>query len=748
MNEIIINRTFKGDKTDWKSIQEVVKAFWNSKFYFESCLLKKNILVEVFYSKSTLELFEKGYLVNIETELYKDKKVYSTKEDLVKNLAKDYLFDLWFKSSDDKSFKVEPEVDIWDIFDDVVEKKEISHRVPEAVQLEVLTKINDFFQDKSKKSSYFILPTGYWKTAISLWAGINYINQNIPKDKKVLFLTHLSPVMIQMIDSYRYMKMDNWDTTFYLWEETENSYNWNIRIYASENTIRNWLKDVKLNKINLKPTSYQRTNKFDKITRKSLEWVNLVIWLVPSMVPDLKAHYFFDKNDFDLILVDEIHHVTNDSFISILDYFNYDKKVWMTATPDRTDGDEDKIPEIFDNNLLIEKDLADWIKDWRLCSMKYMIKQMDWKEHENVENIQNINYKKLAELVLSNSPEIKSSKTIIFCKSLKIAKDLSLNIPNSAFVWAEDPDTWKIILPSKKNQIIKDYKSGLINTIITVDMLNEGFDIEDCNFIIFLRPTISRRIWIQQLGRWLRKSKGKEQLLVHDYVRFDNIFKDFSESFYDTNTQNIKYINFKLKTLNRLNDKKVCENNIIENLDVFNQYIEMYNLKKEEFKKERPTIRSVLFKEEVLPFMIDEIFSILKSCKDINLLYKSILSIKYEDYKVWKKYLFDTNSMVDKNFYETLILFKDDKDWLFKFIMNLETNTNNQLIPKLWNSQKSYDLTKEQQEKLEKILEENKFIWKNYSFEEKTLPTGDTFIYVKFSDKKTSYMKPLWKINK
>ena len=519
-------------------------------------------------------------------------KQCNTKEEIFEEL-KNTLLQLWFKekdSNENKEIELFSELNNNDLFHPI-EKEKLDYKVPDPCQVEVLDLISNFYSDLSHKSSYFVLPTWYWKTAISLWAGLDYIKRKQPNDCKVLFLTHLSNVLIQMIDNYRYVTLEE-KTSFTLWEETDKSYSWNIRIYAADNSIRKGIEGVNLNKLNLKPSSYQKQTNFHKITRKNLDGINLVIWLVPSMLPDIQNHYFFEPEDFDLIIVDEIHHVVNDSFRTLLEYFKYDRKIWMTATPDRTDWAEDEIPEIFENNLLISKDLADWINDNRLCPVNYIIKETIWTINLEDETI--IDYKATARMLLIQSSEIEKLKTIIFCKSLKIAQNLSKTLPNCEFLWSTDPETWKQILNSKRNTIISDFKSGKINTIATVDIFNEGFDIDDCDFIIFLRPTISSRIWVQQLGRWLRKSKTdkNKRLLVHDYARYENIFKEESK---ESNQQNIKYLKYKKGILDRLSNKNLCPLNLIENIEIFSSYIDRYELKKEEDHKEK--IRKIKEKE-------------------------------------------------------------------------------------------------------------------------------------------------------
>lgn len=118
----------------------------------------------------------------------------------------------------------------------------------------------------------------------------------------------------------------------------------------------------------------------------------------------------------------------------------------------------------------------------------------------------------IVRLIGGYSAGVKNPKTMIFCRTITHARKIAqLMGDNVALVHKKNSD-------SANDRALRAFKSGEINTIIYVDMLNEGVDIPDANVIVFLRNTVSPAVFYQQLGRGTRLAKGKKKVLVLDFV--------------------------------------------------------------------------------------------------------------------------------------------------------------------------------------------------------------------------------------
>ena len=232
----------------------------------------------------------------------------------------------------------------------------------------------------------------------------------------------------------------------------------------------------------------------------------------------------FKKDHFDYIVIDEAHHATAKIFLKVLDYFTPKFLLGMTATPERTDGYD--IFSKFDHNIAYEIRLQKALEENMLSPFHYygvrdievngvvLKEDADFNYLVSHERVHNIIRK--SKLYGCDQGRIKG---IIFCSRVDEAESLSEKLN------AEGYRT--IALSGKNTQEERSKSIDLLESndpnenldyIISVDIFNEGVDIKSINQIIMLRPTQSALIFVQQLGRGLRKNEGKEYLTVIDFI--------------------------------------------------------------------------------------------------------------------------------------------------------------------------------------------------------------------------------------
>ena len=254
----------------------------------------------------------------------------------------------------------------------------------------------------------------------------------------------------------------------------------------------------------------------------------------------------YDKDAFDCIVLDEAHHVTADTYQKIMKHFS--PKLWlgMTATPDKRDDNVAgrNVYELFNYQIAYEIRLQQAMEENLLCPFHYFgITDLsivgDDKDNrdfsmltsdERVKHIiQQANY-------YGYSGE--KVKGLIFCSSIKETQELSYKFNNIV-----NPDTGEyfrtIALNGDANEqerqdaferlAMNESEANVhkqpLDYIFSVEILNEGVDIVEVNQVIMLRPTQSPIVFIQQLGRGLRKADGKEYVVILDFIgNYNNNF--------------------------------------------------------------------------------------------------------------------------------------------------------------------------------------------------------------------------------
>lgn len=235
----------------------------------------------------------------------------------------------------------------------------------------------------------------------------------------------------------------------------------------------------------------------------------------------------FKKDDFEYIIIDEAHHAASPSYQRIINYFRPKFLLGMTATPERCD--DGNIFNVFDDNIALEMRLSEALEQNLIVPFHYFgITDIDGIDLSDV-SLQDIDEivrrLKVNERVDFIIEKIKfygydggKCKCIGFCASVDHAEYMASEFNKRGIK--------SVALSGEKNNVNerKKYISRLENdnddlkVIFTVDLFNEGVDIPSINLILMLRPTSSPIVFIQQLGRGLRKCEGKTFLTVLDFI--------------------------------------------------------------------------------------------------------------------------------------------------------------------------------------------------------------------------------------
>ena len=229
----------------------------------------------------------------------------------------------------------------------------------------------------------------------------------------------------------------------------------------------------------------------------------------------------FSPTEFDYIVIDECHHASATTYKNIMNYFKSGFMLGITATPERMDNED--VFALFDKNVPYELRLRDAIINDLVVPFHYYgirDKIVDYSFKDNtkiskeISKLENIDFIKTE---MENHKPKGKLKAIAFCTSISHATIMaeSFNeVGYNAISLSSSNDLGQRI---KAFNALED-ETNPLEIICAVDILNEGVDIPYINMVLFLRPTESSTIFLQQLGRGLRKAEGKEYLTVLDFI--------------------------------------------------------------------------------------------------------------------------------------------------------------------------------------------------------------------------------------
>ena len=235
---------------------------------------------------------------------------------------------------------------------------------------------------------------------------------------------------------------------------------------------------------------------------------------------------FFAPDYFDYVIIDEFHHAVNEQYQRIVEYFKPQFLLGLTATPERMDGKN--IYEICDYNVPYEISLKEAINKGMLVPFHYygiydetdysslhLVKGRYDEKELNETYIGNI---KRYDLIYKYYMKYRSKRALGFCCSRQHAEEMAKEFCKRGIEAVAVYSNADGEFSEDRDKAIEKLKKQEIKMIFSVDMFNEGVDIAALDMVMFLRPTESPIVFLQQLGRGLRISKGKEYLNVLDFI--------------------------------------------------------------------------------------------------------------------------------------------------------------------------------------------------------------------------------------
>ena len=238
-----------------------------------------------------------------------------------------------------------------------------------------------------------------------------------------------------------------------------------------------------------------------------------------------------DAEAFDIVVIDEFHHAQAATYRRLLDHLKPRELLGMTATPERTDGMD--VRSFFDGRAAYELRLWDALDQGLLCPFQYFgiadgtdLTKIKWSRGQydqvalaGVYTGNDARARIILSQVVEKVVDLDSMRGLGFCVSVAHAGYMAAAFRgagiSAAAVTGETPS-------SERQQALTDLREGRVKVLFTVDLFNEGVDLPLINTVLFLRPTESATVFLQQLGRGLRRAANKTVLTVLDFVGLQN----------------------------------------------------------------------------------------------------------------------------------------------------------------------------------------------------------------------------------
>jgi superfamily II DNA or RNA helicase/HKD family nuclease len=230
---------------------------------------------------------------------------------------------------------------------------------------------------------------------------------------------------------------------------------------------------------------------------------------------------------FDIVIVDEFHHAAAPSYRALLEHLTPRELLGLTATPERSDGLD--ILRYFDGRIAAELRLWDAIDQQHLAPFDYFgiydgidLRDIPWVhgryDSDRLTNLLTADHAwahRVLEQVRQKVTNPRQMRALGFCISVKHARFMCDRFQQAGIeavaIWGDTP-------PDERRRALRDLAQGTVNIVFTVDLFNEGVDLPTVDTLLMLRPTESATLFIQQLGRGLRKAEGKSMCTVLDFV--------------------------------------------------------------------------------------------------------------------------------------------------------------------------------------------------------------------------------------
>lgn len=341
---------------------------------------------------------------------------------------------------------------------------------PNAMQISFINNLNKILE-KGEKRALLISATGTGKTYASAFA----LRENKPR--RALFLVHREQIAKQAIESYK-------------------------KIFGETKT-------------------------FGLLSGNSKGFEADFLFSTMQMMSKEDIFKKFKEDEFDIIVIDEAHRIGASSYQKIIQYFKPKLLLGMTASPERTDGYD--VYKEFNYNIACEIRLKQALEENFLCPFHYFgITDIEFDGETIDENTELSDFSKLTcdERVNYIIKQIEfyghsgtTTNGLVFCSSKREALALSDKFNDRGYftvvLTGEDSQEKR---EEAINRLTSKNIEEKIDYIFTVDIFNEGVDIPEINQVIMLRPTESPIVFVQQLGRGLRKAADKEYVVILDFI--------------------------------------------------------------------------------------------------------------------------------------------------------------------------------------------------------------------------------------
>ncbi|MFI9832018.1 DUF3427 domain-containing protein [Streptomyces sp. NPDC051913] len=249
----------------------------------------------------------------------------------------------------------------------------------------------------------------------------------------------------------------------------------------------------------------------------------------------------FDPEHFDIIVIDEFHHATATTYRRVLNHFKPKQLLGLTATPERADGLNVQ-DEFFNGRIAAEMRLWEALDNDLLCPFHYFgvpdgtdLSRLNWRsgtyDQSQLGDLFSADHAR-ARIVIKQVRDKVSNpmrmRALGFCVSRKHAHFMAKCFQDAGFE-AEALDSAS--KPEVRDRVLAQLKAGEIQVVFSVDLFNEGLDIPDVDTLLLLRPTGSATVFLQQLGRGLRRTPDKPVLTVLDFIGQHRAEFRFEEQF-------------------------------------------------------------------------------------------------------------------------------------------------------------------------------------------------------------------------
>ena len=276
---------------------------------------------------------------------------------------------------------------------------------------------------------------------------------------------------------------------------------------------------------------FGNTKSFGLLSGNSKEYDAEYLFSTMNMMARPEVHERFSPDEFQMIVIDEAHRTGAGSYQEIMKYFK--PKFWlgMTASPERTDDFD--VFEAFDHNIAYKIRLQQAMEENLLCPFHYFgitDLRIDGEAVEDKADFNCLISDTRVDYVIEQAAFYGFSgsrvKGLIFCSSKREAAVLSEKFNDRGFralaLTGEDKQEKR---EEAVERLVSDGREDILDYIFTVDIFNEGVDIPEINQVIMLRPTESPIVFVQQLGRGLRKAEDKEYVVILDFIgNYENNF--------------------------------------------------------------------------------------------------------------------------------------------------------------------------------------------------------------------------------